>query len=375
VGNGKSGLEGLAAVLKDSFAVFSGRTVLLTGHTGFKGSWLALWLRLLGANVVGYALDPEDENGNFVSSRVGGDMTDLRGDIRDQAKLNAVFSAHAPEIVFHLAARTLVREGYQEPKQTFDVNVGGTVNVLEACRLSPAVRVLVNVTSDKCYLNKGKAAPYRECDRLGGFDPYSASKACAEIVSRAYEHSFFVAGNDGKTRLGLATVRAGNVIGGGDWSTDRIVPDCLRALQARQAIMIRNPRHTRPWQFVLEPLAGYLALAARLHAAPATYSGAWNFGPDAASTVPVEQLVEKIIRAYGRGSWQTEAQTGQPLEARALALDASKAGKKLGWRPVLDLEATVRMTVDWYKQSETSRDMGDFSRRQIGKYTAAMGGS
>ncbi len=360
----------MGIVLTDHFRIFSGQTVLVTGHTGFKGSWLCLWLQKLGARVIGYALDPKDENDNFIRSRVEEGLTDIRGDIRDFEKLSSVFAKHAPGIVFHLAAQTLVREGYREPKETFDVNIGGTVNVLEACRQATAVKVLVNVTSDKCYQNKGKAAPYRECDRLGGFDPYSSSKACAELVSSAYGHSFFQNGMNGKTRLGMATVRAGNVIGGGDWSKDRIVPDCIRALQAGQPIKLRNPLHTRPWQFVLEPLAGYLTLAANLHEKPGKYSGAWNFGPALAATVPVKGLVEKIVAAYGRGSWLAEAAPGQPLESHSLALDAAKAMKKLKWRPVLSLEQAVKMTVDWYKESETTRDLHDFSLRQVEEYSA-----
>jgi CDP-glucose 4,6-dehydratase len=372
VGLGPSGLEGLGIVLSDTVNVFSGKTVLVTGHTGFKGSWLTLWLRRLGANAIGYALDPKDENDNFVRARVGDGMVDLRGDIRDFEKLSSVFTRHNPEIVFHLAAQTLVREGYREPRETFDTNIGGTVNVLEACRLAPGVKALVNITSDKCYLNRGKAAPYRECDRLGGFDPYSSSKACAELVSQAYGHSFFARDMNGKTRPGMATARAGNVIGGGDWSKDRIVPDCIRSLSSGQVIKIRNPRHTRPWQFVLEPLAGYLALAANLLEKPEKYSGAWNFGPEAAATVPVQVLVEKLIKAYGQGSWQPEIQSGQPAEAQALALDAAKAKKKLGWRPILDLDKAVGMTVAWYKFGATNRDMHDFTLAQIEEYQAGL---
>lgn len=372
MGGGPGGLEGVGIVLTDMLGIFSGKTVLVTGHTGFKGSWLTLWLRRLGANVVGYALDPKDENDNFVRSRVGDGMVDLRGDIRDFKKLSAVFAGHNPDIVFHLAAQTLVREGYREPRYTFDTNIGGTVNVLEACRLAPGVRVLVNVTSDKCYLNKGKATPYRECDRLGGFDPYSSSKACAELVSQAYEHSFFTKDMNVRTGPGMATVRAGNVIGGGDWSKDRIVPDCIRALHSGQAIRIRNPRHTRPWQFVLEPLAGYLILAANLFEVPGKFTGAWNFGPSPEATVPVNILVEKIIKAYGQGSWQPEIKGGQPAEAHALALDASKAKKKLGWCPILDLDKAVQMAVDWYKFSEANRDMHEFALNQIGEYQAGI---
>lgn len=375
MGNGKGCLEGVGNVLNEKYAHFAGKRVLVTGHTGFKGSWLVLWLRRLGADVAGYALDPVNEKGNFLRARVGEGLADHRGDIRDFAKLSSVFSRHDPEIVFHLAARAIVREGYREPRETFEVNVCGTVNVLEACRRALSVRAVVNVTSDKCYLNKGKAAPYRESDRLGGFDPYSSSKACAELASAAYGHSFFGSAPGGGTLLGLATARAGNVIGGGDWSLDRIVPDCIRALQAGEPIRIRNPRHIRPWQFVLEPLAGYLALAANLLDKPGNFTGAWNFGPERGSTVPVSVLVKKIIKAYGRGSWLDEIPEGQPMEAQALALDAAKAKDKLGWLPALNLDRAVAMTVDWYKRSEAGGDMRDFSLAQIEAYMAASGGS
>jgi CDP-glucose 4,6-dehydratase len=372
MGNRQSGLEGLGIVLTDQFKIFSGKTVLVTGHTGFKGSWLSLWLHSLGARVIGYALDPKDENDNFIRARVKENMNDYRGDIRDHDKLISVFAQHNPKFVFHLAAQPIVREGYREPKETFDVNVGGTVNILEACRLTSSVKALINVTSDKCYENKGKRTPYKESDRLGGFDPYSSSKACAELVSLAYNHSFFQTSTNKTNTLGMATVRAGNVIAGGDWSKDRIIPDCIRALQKNQPIKIRNPKHTRPWQFVLEPLAGYLLLAATLYGEPEKYSGPWNFGPDLAATVPVDVLVEKIIAAYGQGSWLGEITSGQPLESHSLALDASKAMKKLNWRPVLSLDETVKLTVDWYKFSESNHDLHDFSLQQIEDYAAKL---
>lgn len=350
------------------FSFYSGKTVLVTGHTGFKGSWLCLWLQMLGARVIGYALDPKDENDAYVRARVGEDLADHRGDIRDHDKLVSIFARNNPELVFHLAAQPIVRDGYSEPKETFDVNIGGTVNVLEACRTIPAVRSIVVVTSDKCYLNLGKGSPYREGNRLGGHDPYSSSKACAELVSLAYEHSFFQKGATGKRKTGLATTRAGNVIGGGDWARDRIVPDCMRALQARHPIKIRNPRHTRPWQFVLEPLTGYLMLGAKLHEAPAAFSGAWNFGPGSESTVSVIDLVKKIIASYGPGTYFAESIDGQPKESHILALDASKATRKLNWRPALNLEQAIQMTVDWYKHSESLRDLRGFSIDQIKAY-------
>jgi CDP-glucose 4,6-dehydratase len=357
-------------MLTGEFALYSGKTVLVTGHTGFKGSWLCLWLQLLGAKVIGYALDPKDENDIFCRAEVGEGLSDQRGDIRDHDKLVSIFSRHSPEFVFHLAAQPIVREGFRDPKETLDVNVGGTVNVLEACRATPSVKSIIVVTSDKCYENKGKAAPFKECDRLGGFDPYSASKACAEIVSLAYHHSFFQTNTRGNGGIGLVTARAGNVIGGGDWAKERLVPDCMRALHAGRPVMIRNPLYTRPWQFVLEPLAGYLRLGASLHENPGKFSGAWNFGPVAESTVPVKDLVRMIIKAYGRGSFVVEELSDQPKESRSLSLDASKAARKLKWHPRLTLSQAVRMTVDWYEASEKKRAMREFSLRQIREYSA-----
>ncbi len=369
MGGRKGGLAGLGNVLRDDLSLFSGRTVLVTGHTGFKGSWLSLWLHRLGARVIGYALAPQDDDGMFRRGGIAELLTDVRGDIRDHEMLFGVLSKYQPEIVFHMAARTIVRESYREPKETFDVNVGGTVNLLEACRLNPSIRAVVVVTSDKCYENTGRAVPFRERDRLGGHDPYSASKACAELASAAYERSFFTMEADSESRLGLATARAGNVIGGGDWASDRIVPDCMRALRAGKPVSIRNPGHTRPWQFVLEPLAGYLDLAARLFENPDRYSGAWNFGPDLEAIVPVRDLAEKIIRAYGSGAVVDAGIAGQPVESKSLSLNALKAKMKLGWRPALSLDEAVAMTVGWYKCGIEGRDMRDYSLGQIEDYS------
>jgi len=352
----------------DHFDVFKGKTVLITGHTGFKGSWLSLWLQKLGASVVGYALDPEDEKGNYVQAGVGDNLIDYRHDIRDYKKLLSVIEKHKPKFVFHLAAQAIVRESFAIPKDTFDINVGGTINVLEACRLSPSVRALVVVTSDKCYENAGDGRPFCECDRLGGFDPYSASKACAELVATAYGHSFFNVKKKGFPEMGLASVRAGNVIGGGDWARDRIVPDCIRALSAGQPIKIRNPRHTRPWQHVLEPLSGYLLLASKLFHDPLKYFGAWNFGPQMNAVVPVSELVDRIINAYGMGSWAAENSADQPKESHLLALDTTKAIKQLKWHPLLDLDEAVTMTVNWYKAVEKKEDIRKFSLGQIENY-------
>lgn len=353
------------------FNVFKGKTVLVTGHTGFKGSWLSLWLYKLGAKVIGYALDPEHEEGIYLRARVAAGLIDYRHDIRDYPKLLSIIKKHKPEIVFHFAAQALVRESYTTPKETFDVNVGGTVNILEACRLSPSVKVLVPVTSDKCYENTEEGRPFCEKDRLGGFDPYSSSKACAELVVAAYIHSFFIKKGNGN-HLGVASVRAGNVIGGGDWAKDRVVPDSIRALRAGRPIKIRNPLHTRPWQHVLDPLAGYLLLAAKLSADPGKYSGAWNFGPEPKTIVRVAELVERIIKAYGRGSWEMESITDQPNESALLVLDATKAMEHLRWRPILTLDQAVETTVAWYKVAEEKHDLNAFSITQINEYMERM---
>lgn len=352
----------------DHFDVFRGKAILVTGHTGFKGSWLSLWLQKLGAEVIGYALDPEDDRGIFVQAGVGSGLTDYRHDIRDFKKLHSIIDKHKPEIVFHLAAQAIVRESHDIPRETFDINVGGTVNILEACRLSPSVRAMIVVTSDKCYENMEEGRPFCEGDRLGGFDPYSASKACAELAVSAYGHSFFNVKKEGFPEMGLASVRAGNVIGGGDWARDRIVPDCIRALGVGQPIKIRNLLHTRPWQHVLDPLAGYLLLAARLFQNPGRHAGAWNFGPKANAVIPVSELVDRIIHAYGSGSWETNNLTDQPKESHSLALDATKALERLKWRPLLDLDDAVTMTVAWFKAAEKNEDIRKFSMGQIEEY-------
>jgi CDP-glucose 4,6-dehydratase len=290
--------------------VFKNKTVLVTGHTGFKGSWLCIWLKELGANVVGYALEPYTERDNFVVSGLKDKVTHIIGDIRDYQNLTKVFKKYQPEFVFHLAAQPIVRESYTNPKDTYDINVGGTVNVLECCRLTDSVRVIINVTSDKCYENKEWVWGYRENDPMGGYDPYSSSKGCSELVTAAYRQSFFNPSLPDpltfspshlltflipKPSVALSSARAGNVIGGGDWQKDRIVPDCIRALESNKPIEIRNPNATRPWQHVLEPLNGYLLLASRMYEEPQKFCGAWNFGPDYDSIIPVGKVADKVI--------------------------------------------------------------------------------
>lgn len=349
------------------FSALKGRRVLLTGDTGFKGSWLALWLTELGAEVIGIALPPDQSEGHFRTARLEGLYRHIDLDIRDGSALVEAVSAARPEVVFHLAAQALVRRSYDDPKTTFDTNVGGSVNLLEAIRQTPSVRAAVYITSDKCYRNKEWVWGYRETDELGGHDPYSASKAAAELVVSSYMDSFFARRSD----FGIASVRAGNVIGGGDWSRDRIVPDCMRALREGRAIVLRSPDATRPWQYVLEPLSGYLMLACRLLEEPDRFCGAWNFGPAVTSACTVGGLVERIIAAWGHGEMRVERDAAAPYESRLLHLNTDKAALELGWHPRWAIEQTVERTVEWYKATCSGEDAREVSLAQIRAYTEA----
>ena len=334
------------------YSVFKGRRVLVTGSTGFKGSWLCTWLLHLGADVSGFALPPAPDAPLFDQLNLRERIDQHDGDIRDIDTVRTMLNATKPEIVFHLAAQPLVRYSYDEPKETFDTNVAGAVNLLEAIREGDTVRALVFVTSDKAYRNKEWIWGYRENDELGGHDPYSASKAAAELVFAGYQDSFF------KNRPGFAaaSVRAGNVIGGGDMSLDRIVPDCVRAMKNDAEILLRNPQSTRPWQHVLEPLSGYLAVAEGLLNAPERTTGAWNFGPDAENVRTVEELTETAIGVWGAGSLRVERDPNQPHEANLLMLNSDKAKSELGWRVHWDFEAAVTNTVTWYKRVHDGED-------------------
>ena len=328
-------------------STWNGRRVLITGHTGFKGSWLALWLQRLGAEVAGYALAPDTEPSHFGLIALDQLVRHHQGDIRDFEKFREVALGFRPEVVIHMAAQALVLRSYDLPKETFDVNIGGTVNILDVVRELDTVRACIIVTSDKCYENKESTEGYREDDRLGGSDPYSASKAAAEIVVEAYRRSFF---RPEESHVGLASVRAGNVIGGGDWAEYRIVPDCVRALSTGKKIVVRNPRAIRPWQHVLEPLGGYLLLGQRLIEHPAEYSGAWNFGPGASETIRVEQLVNQFVEAWGSGAVELSDGDERPgRETGILRLRTDKAQKDLDWSPVLSGEEAIRWTVEWYQ--------------------------
>ncbi|MGY3408394.1 CDP-glucose 4,6-dehydratase [Bradyrhizobium sp. GM5.1] len=341
---------------------WNGRKVFLTGHTGFKGGWLTLVMRLLGAEVHGFALPPEKPEGIFGAAGVAGDVHHVIGDIRDAAALAKALREASPEVVIHMAAQPLVRLSYTEPVETYATNVMGTVNLLEAVRQEPDVRAVVVVTSDKCYENVGWPWGYRETDPLGGHDPYSNSKACAELVASAYRRSFFQEGHGAS----LGSVRAGNVIGGGDWAKDRLVPDAMRAFAANQPLLIRNPEAVRPWQHVLDPLIGYMVLIEHLAHQGAPFADAWNFGPRAASEVSVKTVVEGLAARWaGCAGWRRDHGEIHPHEAAYLRLDCSKAHLRLGWQPLIPLEEALQLTVDWYAALRAGANMRQVSSAQI----------
>ena len=323
--------------------IYKNKTVLVTGDTGFKGSWLAIWLRELGANVIGYALEPKTEKDNYVICGLENRIIHINGDVRDYHHLKSIFDKHKPDIVFHMAAQALVLEGYRDPLETYSTNIMGTINVLEAIRHTESVTGAVIITTDKCYENIGKIKAYKENDLLGGVDPYSASKASAELIIRAYRESFF----KNKRNCGISSARAGNVIGGGDWSKKRLIPDCIRSLIKNKVILLRNPKFNRPWQLVLEPLKGYLILAKKQFEKPLNYSDAWNFGPDSKSTIDVQQIVKYMINFWGKGKIRT-IKNNNFIEHQHLQIDATKAKKKLSWFPTYNIKNTVRITTEWY---------------------------
>lgn len=346
-------------------SAFRGRSVLVTGHTGFKGAWLSIWLRRLGARVSGFALPPATEPSLFELARVGADMDDRRGDIRDLPAVQAAVGQAEPDFVFHLAAQSLVRASYTDPIRTLETNVMGTAHLLEAVRRRGKPCAVVVVTSDKCYENREWAYGYRENDPMGGHDPYSMSKGCAELVTSAWRRSFF---GDGAVRV--ASARAGNVVGGGDWAADRIMPDCIMALRRGAPITVRNPLARRPWQHVLEPLGGYLTLAARL-AAPdgARFAEAWNFGPADIGGQSVRDVVESVVREWGGGQWVDASTPGAVHEAHMLALACDKAAAELGWRSRLGFRETMAWTVEWYRGwHDGSGDARAACERQIDRY-------
>ncbi len=347
---------------------YAGRRVLVTGHSGFKGSWLALWLCGLGARVLGISLDPPSEPHHL--PLLGLDMDEQRVDLRDAAGLAAAVAGFQPEVVFHLAAQPLVRLSYAEPAATFATNVMGTVNLLEACRLVPGLKAIVNVTSDKCYDNREWVWGYRENDPMGGHDPYSCSKGCAELVSESYRRSFFQGGEGGSQAL-LASARAGNVIGGGDWGQDRLVPDVVRAVAAGRPVVVRQPRAQRPWQHVLEPLSGYLLLGRALMEGRREYAAGWNFGPAGGRPLSVGELVELMAVCWPAVRHEFMDQAPDLHEATYLRLDSSKAHALLGWRGVWDDAEAVRLTVEWYRAYHENGEAP--SRRQLDAYVRRAG--
>lgn len=345
------------------------KTVLVTGHTGFKGSWLTLWLTAMGAKVIGFSLEPPTQPNLFQLSQLETNITNIIGDVCNLSSLQKIFIEYQPEIVFHLAAQSLVRASYDNPVQTYATNVMGTVHVLEAVRQTNSVKASIIVTSDKCYENKEWCWGYRENERMGGFDPYSNSKGCAELVTSAYIKSFFNTRHSERTNSGIASVRAGNVIGGGDFAEDRLIPDIFKALLNQQTITLRNPQAIRPWQHVLEPLNAYLGLAEKLYQQGNQYSGPWNFGPDDEDHT-VLNIADKIITLWGQGKIKLDNNPNAVHEAHYLKLDCSKAKSLLKWRPKLDLDESLALTVDWFNTyKDAPSTMRLFTLQQIENYS------
>jgi CDP-glucose 4,6-dehydratase len=348
---------------------WQGKKVLITGHTGFKGSWLSLWLQSLKAELVGYSLVSPTQPSLFEVAQVEKSMISIVGDVTDRSHLQEVIARYQPEIILHLAAQALVRESYKKPVDTYATNVMGTVNLLESVREVGGVKVLVNITSDKCYENREWVWGYRENEPLGGYDPYSSSKACAEIVTAAYRQSFFHPDKYGEHGLAIATARAGNVIGGGDWASDRLIPDIINSAMTGQTLLIRNPYATRPWQHVLEPLNGYLTLAEHLFEHGSAYSEAWNFGPNQSDVKPVYWIVDELLSLWGGSvSWAKDTAI-QNHEAHSLSLDCAKAHSRLKWQSKLDLATALAWIVDWTKSYHSGEDMRRVTEEQIRQFT------
>ena len=341
---------------------WNAKRVLVTGHTGFKGAWLSLWLRQRGAEVVGFSLAPVSDPSLFELADLKSEIDSITGDIREISALRECVSHFKPELVFHMAAQSLVRASYRDPIGTYATNVMGTVNLLECVRETPETRVVVNVTSDKCYENREWAWGYRENERMGGHDPYSSSKGCSELVTAAYRRSFL-------SSVGVATGRAGNVIGGGDWAEDRLIPDCMRALARGEAIGVRNPTSVRPWQHVLEPLRGYLLLAEKLWEKPADFSEGWNFGPEVSDARSVSWIADRITGLWGNGArWEQVESDTAPHEAHSLKLDCSLAKSRLGWKPRLSLSEALEWVVGWYQELENGQSAAELTIAQIKNY-------
>jgi len=347
-------------------AFWQGKRVFLTGHTGFKGSWLSLWLASLGAQVKGYALNPPTSPSLFDEAKVGKVIDSQIGDIRDQDTLYESMLEFNPDILIHMAAQPLVRYSYDAPIETYEVNVIGTAKVLEVARSCSNLKAIVNITTDKCYENDERSQGYKENDPMGGYDPYSSSKGCAELVASAYRRSFLQ-----DQDIGLASVRAGNVIGGGDWADDRLIPDILRSFEKSEPVVIRNPKATRPWQHVLEPLSGYLILAQKLYKDQKEYAEGWNFGPNEQDVKPVDWILDKMIGNWPNSSWELD-EGSSPHEADFLKLDIAKAKSKLGWKPVWELSHTLEKIIEWHKAWLNNENVQTICLAEIEEYTKDM---
>ena len=348
---------------------YKGKRVLVTGHTGFKGSWLSIWLHELGAEVVGIGLEPYSEKDNFVLSGIGNKIkADIRADIRDGQKMKEIFADYQPEIVFHLAAQPLVRLSYEQPVETYEVNVMGSIHIMEAIRATKSVKVGVMITTDKCYENKEQLTGYKEDDPFGGYDPYSSSKGACEVAIQSWRRSFFNPEDYGKKHtVSIASVRAGNVIGGGDWAKDRIIPDCIRALEEGRVIEIRSPRAVRPWEHVLEPLSGYMHLAQLMWDNPTEYCEGWNFGPVADSVSTVWDVATELVKNFGKGELKDSSDPNAVHEANLLMLDVTKAKKRLGWIPRMNMQKCMELVADWYKRYQTE-DVYELCVEEIKKF-------
>ena len=349
---------------------YCGKRVLVTGHTGFKGSWLSIWLHELGAEVVGVSQEPFTNRDNYVLSGIGHKMmADLRSDICDGQKMKEIFQKYQPEIVFHLAAQPLVRYSYEQPVETYEANVMGTIHVMEAIRATSSVKVGVMITTDKCYDNKEQMRGYKEDDPFGGYDPYSSSKGACEIAIQSWRRSFFNPEDYGKKHhVSLASVRAGNVIGGGDWALDRIIPDCIKALEQDKVIDIRSPKAIRPWEHVLEPLSGYMLLAKKQWEHPTEFCEGWNFGPESESVSTVWEVATELIKNYGKGELKDSSDPNAVHEAKLLMLDITKAKTKLGWKPRMNMQQCMELVADWYKRYQ-AEDVYKLCVEEIGKFS------
>jgi CDP-glucose 4,6-dehydratase len=361
-------MEGLG--VNPSFWV--NKRVFITGHTGFKGGWLSLWLLQLGAKVTGYALAPTTVRNIFELANVATGMRDVRGDIRNFDALFGAIKTHKPEIIFHLAAQPIVKRSYQDPIETYSTNVMGTVNLLESVRKAEGIRAIVNITTDKCYENKEWVWGYRENEPMGGYDPYSNSKGCSELVTSSFRSSFFNASNYANHGVAIASARAGNVIGGGDWASNRLIPDIIKAYQSNAVAQIRNPNAIRPWQHVLEPLRGYLMLAERLYEKGPEFAEAWNFGPTDQDVMPVNWIAERLRSLWGSDAkWEVDTEK-HPHEATLLKLDISKAKEKLDWKPKISIDKSLDLIVDWHRAESKNENMREKTLAQITNYQKSL---